>query len=305
MVGSAGKFAVSEAVREVVPEWPIGETIACPVCGRPGKASITTAKGARERYVYRVVYHSASERCVIKGAIAKVTESGEVVRVEGGRGRRVQRRAERAAAPITAFAQAPAEGAPAQAPVEEEVKPVEGAVEVPIYREWGPIPEGVDKAAWYAVKVAASWGSVRENPTEENFNRFASTARQVAVRIGVPVEDAVSAVEAYVKTRSEQAKIRANEAVKFVVARIMVASTAQIETFAEEVRKRVEEAVRRIEEVAKVPEVKVSSEDYAAMHAVFRQKKSVPEEVRERAYRKWKEVFSPGRKVVSVEGQPA
>jgi hypothetical protein len=82
----------------------------------------------------------------------------------------------------------------------------------------------------------------------------------------------------------------------------MVASTAQIETFAEEARARIEEAVRKIEEVSKVPEVRVSSGDYAAVFAVFRQKKKVPEEVRERAYRVWDQVFSPGRKVVSVEG---
>ena len=63
--------------------------------------------------------------------------------------------------------------------------------------------------------------------------------------------------------------------------------------------------MRRIEEVSKVPEVRVTSEDYAAMYAVFRRKESLPKEVRERAYRKWEEVFSPGRKVVSVEGQPA
>jgi hypothetical protein len=125
------------------------------------------------------------------------------------------------------------------------------------------------------------------------------------VRTGVPVEDAIAAVEAYVKTRAEQAKIRANEAVKFVIARIMVASTAQIETFAEEARKRIEEAVKRIEEVSKVPEVKITSEEYSAMFEVFRRKKKVPEEVRKRAYEKWDQVFSPGRKVVSVEGQPA
>jgi hypothetical protein len=296
-MGSAGKFAVSEAVREVVPEWPIGETIACPVCGRPGKASITTAKGARERYVYRVVYHGATERCVIKGAVAKVTESGEVVRVGGARGRRAGRAAAPAAAPVTAFA----EEVPAQAPAEVEAEPVE----VPALKFAGPIPEGVDRTAWYAMVVAASWGSLRENPTEENLRLFKNQARKVAVRLGVPVEDVIPAVEAFARAPSDETKRRASEAVKFLVARIMVAGTASIESFAEEVRKRVEEAVKRIEEVARVPEVRVSSEDYAAAFAVFRQKKKVPEEVRERAYRVWDQVFSPGRKVVSVESQPA
>ena len=80
------------------------------------------------------------------------------------------------------------------------------------------------------------------------------------------------------------------------------ASTPEIASFAEEARARIEEAVRKIEEVAKVPEVKITSEEARAMYAVFRQKKKVPEEVRERAYRVWEEVFSLGRKIVSVEG---
>jgi hypothetical protein len=153
--------------------------------------------------------------------------------------------------------------------------------------------------------VAASWGSLRENPTEENLRLFKNQARKVAVRLGVPVEDVIPAVEAFARSPSDETKRRASEAVKFLVARIMVAGTSSIESFAEEARARIEEAVKRIEEVSKVPEVRVSSGDYAAVFAVFRQKKKVPEEVRERAYRVWEEVFSPGRKVVSVEGQPA
>jgi hypothetical protein len=104
----------------------------------------------------------------------------------------------------------------------------------------------------------------------------------------------------YVKTKSEQAKIRANEAVKFVIARVITASTPEIASFAEEARKRVEEAVRKIEEAAKVPEVRVSKEDYAAMYAVFRVKKKVPEDARRRAYEAWDRVFAEGRKIVSV-----
>jgi len=280
---------VVAATVKPVGEWRVGERVVCPKCGREGKVGVTTFRAKGREYTYWVVNHPDARKCII-GKVPTAKPEAKV-------------------APVTAFAQAPAEEAPAQVPVEEErveeVKPVERAVEVPIYREWGPIPEGVDKAAWYSTKIAASWGSVRENPSEENFRYFANTARQIAVRTGVPVEDAIAAVEAYVKTRSAQAKIRANEAVKFVIARIMVASTAQIETFAEEARKRIEEAVRKIEEVSKVPEVKISSGDYAAVFAVFRQKKKVPEEVRERAYRVWEEVFSLGRKIVNVEGQPA
>jgi hypothetical protein len=97
----------------------------------------------------------------------------------------------------------------------------------------------------------------------------------------------------------------------------MVASTAQIETFAEEARKRIEEAVRKIEEVSKVPEVRVSEKEYAVMYAVYREKKTEKKrEVAEKygvpygdmgeiARKAWERVFSPGRKVVVVEGQPA
>jgi hypothetical protein len=288
----AGRRMGSANVKPVG-EWRVGERVVCPKCGREGKVGVTTFRAKGREYTYWVVNHPDARKCII-GKVPTAKPEAKVT-------------------PVTAFAQAPAEEAPAQVPVEEEVKPVERAVEVPIYREWGPIPEGVDKAAWYSTKIAASWGSVRENPTEENFNRFANTARKIAAQTGVPVEDAITAVAAYVKAASEakserereQAKIRANEAVKFVIARIMVASTAQIETFAEEARARIEEAVRKIEEVSKVPEVKITSEEARAMYAVFRVKKKVAEEVRERAYRKWEEVFSPGRKVVSVEGRPA
>jgi hypothetical protein len=288
---------VVAATVKPVEGWPVGQRIVCPKCGEPGVARVYTIRAKGHEYTYWMVNH-ADKKCVIKRVSAREREAAGT-------------------APITAFAEeTPARvQARAQVQVQVEEEGVEGAkpVEVPIYREWGPIPEGVDRAAWYSVKIAASWGSVRENPTEENFRRFANTARQIAARVGVPVEDAVAAVGAYVKAVAEgvsedeveRAKIRANEAVKFVIARIMVASTAQIESFAEEARARIEEAVRKIEEVAKVPEVKVSSEEARAMYAVFRQKKKVPEEVRERAYRVWDQVFSPGRKVVSVEGQPA
>jgi len=59
--------------------------------------------------------------------------------------------------------------------------------------------------------------------------------------------------------------------------------------------------VKRIEELSKVPEVKVSAEEVKAFYATFRQKKKVPEEVRGQAYAVWDKVFSPGRKVVTVE----
>ena len=77
----------------------------------------------------------------------------------------------------------------------------------------------------------------------------------------------------------------------------------EVEREARVLRRILKEGVKWVRE--RFPEVKISSGDYAAMYAVFRQKKKVPEEERRRAYEKWDQVFSPGRKVVSVEGQPA
>jgi len=317
-VEGAGKFAISEAVRKVVPEWPIGETIACPVCGRPGKASITTAKGARERYVYRVVYHSADERCIVKGAVAKITESGEVVRVEGRRGRRVQRGAGRATAPVTAFAEeAPAQvqvQVPAQVPVEEEAKPVE----VPGLRALEAVRKAVDNYGWYAFLVGLSWGAVRATvekvQPEEAVSHFRSQARKLLGRLGIPAEEAVAAVEAYAKNPTDETRRIASEKAAALAKQVCwiladaVAGAVQRQAapdfgaIKEEISRAVEEAFKRVEEAFKAPVVTVGKEDYAAMFAVFRTKKGVPEEVRKRAYAKWDQVFSPGRKVVVVEG---
>ena len=273
--------------------WPVGQRVVCPKCGKGGKAGISVFRAKGREYTYYVVNHPDARKCVVarvRGPKAEVptaraiTEFVETPKVE----------VPAAEAPVV---EVPAAGA-GTVPAAVEKAPVS---EVPVFKETGPIPPGVDRAAWYVVKVVSSWGSVRENPCEENYKRFVATARQVAQRMGIPVEDAVYAVGTYVRNPTEQAKVRANEAVKYVAARIMIASTGIIETFAEEAKRRVEEAVRRIEEVSKVPEVRVSAEEAKAMYATFRQKKKVPEEVRARAYRLWDTVFAPGRKVVSVE----
>ena len=322
----AGKFVVSERVREVVPEWPIGETITCPVCGRPGKASITTARGAREKYVYRVVYHSATERCVVKGAVAKITETGEVVRVEGGRGRRVHRGTEGAAAPVTAFAEeAPARvqaQAQVQAPKVPAVEERAGAIVVPEFRKYEEVPEWRRKAWHHIGKAWASWGSFRENPTEENFKYFINTVQKVAQRAGVPCHYVIAVAEHFFKTKTPVAKGAVNNAMQWFTETVYEAFRAEgeregaaqrapqpafdfgkvREVIKEEVSRAVEEAVKRIEGAAKVPTVRVSREDYAAMYEAFRRKKSVPKEVRDKAYKAWDRVFAPGAKIVEVEG---
>ena len=273
--------------------WPVGQRVVCPKCGREGKAGINTFRAKGREYTYLVVNHADARKCVIG-------------RVRGPKAEVPTARA------ITEFVETPKVEVPAaEAPVVETPAPAAGTVlaavekapvsEVPAFREVGPIPPGVDRAAWYALKIAASWGSVRENPSDENLQLFTRTARQIAQRVGVPVEDAVAAVEHYVRVRSEQAKVMANEAVKRVLARVIVANTAHFETFAEEAKRRVEEAVKRIEELSKVPEVRITAEEAKAMYATFRQKKKVPEEVRGQAYAVWDKIFSPGRKVVTVE----
>jgi hypothetical protein len=303
-----------------------GERVECPKCGEVGVAAVDrfTAKG--RVYYYVVVRHFEGDRvrrCVIRRyeppreqpapAQARAVEEFFRAAVEerrAVRGEEAARPQPRAPAPQPVAAPAVEEGAEEEAPGR--------AVEVPPFREFGPVPPSVDRAAWYIAKFVASWGSVRENPTEENFRRFVSTAHQVRERVGVEVSDAVEAVERYVRAVREgageqavaAAKADANDRVKRVVVRVIVANTEPFESyaesyvkvFAEEARKRVEEAVRKIEEAAKMPEVSVSGEDYAAMFAVFRTKKRVEEGVRKRAYAKWDEIFAPGAKIVRVEG---
>lgn len=289
----------------------------CPKCSKVGVAAVDrfTAKG--REYYYVVVRHFEGDkvrRCVIRRYEPPREQAAPAsgAAVEEGRG-------VREVAAVGAQPQAPSPQPVEARAVEEEApeRAVAGVFEVPAFREFGPVPRSVDKVAWYIAKFVASWGSVRENPTEENFRRFVGTAHQVRERVGVEVADAVEAVERYVKAvrggAGEQAvataKADANDRVKRVVVRVIVANTEPFESyaesyvkvFAEEARKRVEEAVKRIEEVSKVPEVKVSKEEYTAMFEVFRRKKSMPKEVRDAAYRKWEEVFAPGAKVVRVE----
>jgi hypothetical protein len=295
-----------------------GERVKCPKCNKVGVAAVDrfTAKG--REYYYVVVRHFEGDkvrRCVIRRYEPPREQAGAAVEERGAvRGEEVARPQPQAPAPQPAAAPAVEEGAEGEAPPEAVARPVE----VPPFKEFGPVPPSVDRAAWYIMKFAASWGSVRENPTEENFRRFVSTAHQVRERVGVEVADAVEAVERYVRAVREgageravaTAKADANDRVKRVVVRVIVANTEPFESyaesyvkvFAEEARRRVEEAVKRIEEAAKMPEVSVSREDYAAMFAVFRTKKRVEEGVRRRAYAKWEEVFAPGAKIVRVEG---
>jgi len=73
-------------------------------------------------------------------------------------------------------------------------------------------PKVDGRALWYIVKAAASWGSLRENPTVENLSRFKETLSEVAERRGVDVGAAAAAAERYVSARSDRARAAVNEA---------------------------------------------------------------------------------------------
>jgi hypothetical protein len=60
--------------------------------------------------------------------------------------------------------------------------------------------------------VAASWGSLRENPTDANLARFREALATLASRRNVNVDAALEAAEAYVATGSPRAKQAVNEA---------------------------------------------------------------------------------------------
>jgi hypothetical protein len=125
----------------------------------------------------------------------------------------------------------------------------------------------IDRIAWYIVKFVASWGSVRENPTPENFAFFNRRCREIMERVGVDASVAEAAVNNYVATRDEKAKASANIAVKEVVKRVIakVAGTeaaVQVPQTApqpvvdvDEIRAVVREEVAKVAETIRVPQV--------------------------------------------------
>jgi len=203
-MASGGKFAVTEAVRELVPDWPAGQTVTCPKCGKPGTASFTTGRGSGGKYVYRVVWHSASDRCFITGAVAKVTESGEVVPLTPRReAAKAKTKAEAGARAVEAPPARAAEAARLEAAAEEgelgrvveEVRRLAESLRPAEAAKAEALPEWEDKAWWYALKVAKSEGALTEEPTEERLTRFVNTVYEVGRRAGVPALDVISAAQ--------------------------------------------------------------------------------------------------------------
>jgi hypothetical protein len=165
---------------------------------------------------------------------------------------------------------------------------------------------------------------VRAAPSEETFQAFVATAKQVAERVGVDTSTAVAAVTKYYAERSKDAVIAATTAVKEVVKQ-MVAKMAgavevpskpiqvpqpavDIESIREIVREEVERAVNAVisefasiaMEKEEIEEVVVDAATYDAVQRVFRRKRKTSPDERQRAYQVWEKVFREGRKVVDV-----
>jgi len=191
--------------------WVVGQEVICPKCGARGKVGVDKFRAKGRVYEYWTVRHYINgrvKRCVVGRVEGSAPAVGTETEVP-----------EPSAEPKTAVETVKVE---VQAPVagtEVEVP------EPPRFVDEMPIPEEVDRVAWYITKIAASWGSLRENPSPENLSRFVKTVNQVAQRLGIPAGDLVAAAEYFVKVRSEKAKAVVNEAVKRFVARIVIANT--------------------------------------------------------------------------------
>jgi len=201
--------------------WEVGAEVVCPRCGKPGRAGVDRFRAKGHVYEYRVIRHYEGgrvRRCVISraGGPAPAPAASEVAA-----GPKPEAEVPEGVSAVGTYAQVPSPGTSLQVPAagaEVEVP------EPPVFTDEAPLPEELDRASWYIMKVSASWGSLRENPTEGNLRLFERAVRQVEGRLGVPVEDAIAAADYYVKARSERARILANEAVKRLIARLIIAS---------------------------------------------------------------------------------
>jgi hypothetical protein len=144
----------------------------CPRCGRPGRERVYEVRAGGRTYAYRMFIHY---------------EAGRVIRCIAGR----------------------ADGSPLRS---RQARP-RRAVEAEAARG-AAVPTGAldEAAAWHIVKAAASWGSLRENPTDSNLARFREALATLASRRHVNVDAALEAAEAYVATGSPRAKQAVNEA---------------------------------------------------------------------------------------------
>jgi hypothetical protein len=258
--------------------WSIGQTISCPKCGQAGRVGVDKFRSGKKVFYYWTVRHyegSKVRRCII------APYTGPRVEVE----------------------------TPSKAPeAKTEAKVV---VQVPLREE---VPrEALDRAAWYSVKLLLAYGTYRANPTEESYRQLLNALHQVRDRLQVDTSAVEAAVARLHAQRSTDNTVAATtsikELVKTIVARTLGAGVqAQTQVpvpaawdLVQDLRDLVREEVSRALEATKVPEVRVSREDYSALYEVFRRKGRVPEDIRRRAYELWDQVFSPGRRILEVE----
>ncbi len=237
----------------MVANWVVGTEIVCPKCGKPGKVGKDKFTWKGRVYYYWTVRHYENgrvRRCIIQRA------EGEVPVVE-------------TAKPSPQVPAGPK--APAATAEDEEGERGEAAVaarvEVPAFEE---APEWERRAWHYIVKVNASWGSFRENPTEENFRTFVNTVQKTAWRVGVRCDYVIAAAEHFFRVKSGVAKGAVNNAMQhfsYAIREAMKRQAKGTETAVqaapvapqpaidiEEVRKVVREEVAKAVETIRIPQ---------------------------------------------------
>jgi transcription elongation factor Elf1 len=249
-------------------DWPLERHVKCPKCGRTGKVKVSTVKAKGETYRYLIVVHPDAKKCVI----GKVTEKGEVVPTGG------ERRKRKPVAREEVPAGPKAEVAPKEAIL--RIPLVEMPVGVPSPKQLLEVPEevkvAVGRRAWRIAMLSASWGSLREAPTQANLELFERSAKEAEANYGIPADELVEAARAYVEAceklqdaeARKKARMPVNEKLAVYVGALMLtaypllerfidrvadeaaksAASAVSETLHGEVEKRLEEVFRGAEE---------------------------------------------------------
>jgi len=79
----------------------------------------------------------------------------------------------------------------------------------------------LDKAAWYAFKLASSVGALKENPSTQNLDLLKTTCQQLEDRLGLDLKLLVKAAEDYARHPSTANKIELNDLTKLTIADII------------------------------------------------------------------------------------
>jgi len=163
--------------------WSVGRKVKCPVCGREGVAQYSIFRQREKEYRYRVVAHEGGAKCVV----GRELEDGRVVPVE-------RRESEGKRLPLDALVKEERAGGGTSVP-ETKVDPVE-----------------LDKAVWYFLLLAASWGSLRQAveqlPPEECLVLFKREVMKAALRRGVDGSKLVELAEKFVNATSDEERAR-------------------------------------------------------------------------------------------------